>query len=92
MINGGFKDYYGIENNCKLVYIWILDKENLLFDTLVTLVILSRCEVWGCNISRELSRKVDKIQNKLITYNIKIKGNTSYSILFIEETIPPLRA
>jgi hypothetical protein len=52
-INGGWKDYYGIENNCKLVNLWLWDKKKILFETLVTLVILYGCEVWGCSISRE---------------------------------------
>jgi hypothetical protein len=50
-INGGWKAYYGFENNCKLVDLWLLDKKNLLFETLVTPVILYGCEVWGSNIS-----------------------------------------
>jgi hypothetical protein len=51
MIFGGWKAYYGIENNCKPVDIWIRDKKKLLFETLVTLVILYGCEVWVCSIS-----------------------------------------
>ena len=39
-INGGSEAYYGIENNYKLVDFWLWDKKNLLFDTLVTHVIL----------------------------------------------------
>jgi hypothetical protein len=48
-----WKVYYGLENNCKLVDLWLWDKKKLLFETLVTLVILYGCEVWGCNISQE---------------------------------------
>jgi hypothetical protein len=53
MIIGGWKSYYGIENNCKSTNLWIWDKKKLLFETLVTRVILYGCEVWGCSISRE---------------------------------------
>ena len=53
MINGGWKDYYGLENNCKLVDLWLWDRKKLLFETTVTHVNLYGCEVWGCNISRE---------------------------------------
>jgi hypothetical protein len=53
MINGGWKAYYGIENNCKLTNLWLWDKENILFETLVTIVILYGYEVLGCSISRE---------------------------------------
>jgi hypothetical protein len=43
-INGGWKFYYGLENNCKLVYLWLWDKKKILFESLVTLVILYGCE------------------------------------------------
>jgi hypothetical protein len=57
-IIGGCKAYYGLENNCNLVDLWILDKKKLLFETLVTPIILYGCEVWGCSISRESWRKI----------------------------------
>ena len=80
-IIGGWKAYYGLENNCKSTDLWIWDKKKLLFETLVTLVILYGCKVWGCNISRESWRNIEKIQKNFITYNLKIKGNTPYPIL-----------
>jgi hypothetical protein len=57
-IIGGWKAYYGVENNCKSVDLWSWDKKKLLFETLVTPVILYGCEVWGCSISRESWRKI----------------------------------
>jgi hypothetical protein len=39
-IIGGWKNYYGLANNCYLTYLWIWDKKKLLFETLVTPVIL----------------------------------------------------
>jgi len=59
MINWGWKVYFGLENKCKLVDLWLWDKKKLIFDTLVTLVILYGCEVWGCSISRESWRKIE---------------------------------
>jgi hypothetical protein len=50
-------------------------RKKLLFETLVTLVIIYGCEVWGCSISRESWRKIEQIQKNFITYNLKIKGN-----------------
>ena len=50
--------------------------------------ILYGCEVWGCNISRESWRKIEKIHKQFITYNLKIKRNRPYSILLIEVGIP----
>lgn len=44
-------------------------------------------EVWGCNISRELWRKIGHIQKQFITYNLNIKRNTPYPILLIEVII-----
>jgi hypothetical protein len=32
MINGGWKTYYGLENNCKAVDLWIWDKLNNMED------------------------------------------------------------
>jgi hypothetical protein len=68
MINGGWKAYYELENNCKLMDLCLWDKEKLIFESLVTLVILYDCEVWGCSISRELWRK--DITNPKVLYNL----------------------
>jgi hypothetical protein len=46
-INGGWKHYYGLENNYKSVDLWIWDEKKLLFHTLVTQIILYGCNVWG---------------------------------------------
>ena len=40
--------------------------------------------IWGNIISRESWRRIEQIQNKCITYNLKVKGNTLYLILLIE--------
>jgi hypothetical protein len=53
MTIGGWKYYYLLENSFKSAHLWIWDKKKLLFETLVTPVILYGCEVWGCSISRE---------------------------------------
>ena len=53
MINGVWKAYVGLENNCKVANLVMWDKKKLLFENLVILVIFYGCEVWGCNISRE---------------------------------------
>ena len=60
------------------------DKKKLLFQTLVTPIIFYGCEVWGCIISRESWRKIEKIQKRFIIYNLKIKSNTPYPIILIE--------
>ena len=52
-INGGWKTYFGLENKCKATNLVMWDRKKLLFETLVTPVILYGCAVWGCNISRE---------------------------------------
>jgi hypothetical protein len=44
MITMGWKSYYGLENNCQSINLWIWDKKKLLFETLVTLFILYGCE------------------------------------------------
>jgi hypothetical protein len=53
MIIGGYKDYYGLENNCQSTDLWIWDKKKILFETLVTPLILYGCKVSGCSISHE---------------------------------------
>jgi hypothetical protein len=62
---------------------WLWYKK-LIFQTLITTVILYGCEVWGCIISREFWRNIEHIQKNFITYNLKIKGNTPYHVLLIE--------
>ena len=52
-INGGWKAYFGPENNRKEENLVEWDKKKLLFENLVIHVILYGCEFWGCNISRE---------------------------------------
>ena len=47
MINGGWKAYFGLENNCKATNLVMWDKKKFLFENLVTPVILYGCEVWG---------------------------------------------
>jgi hypothetical protein len=91
-INRVWKSYYGLENNCKLSYIWLWDKKNILYETLVTPINLYVCELWGSNISRESWRKIEHIQKNFITYNLKIKGNTPYPILLIEAIISPIES
>ena len=81
MINGGWKAYFGLENNCKATNLVMWDKKKLLLETLVTPVILYGCEVWGCRISREFWINIEQIQKRFITYNLKIKSNVHH-ILF----------
>ena len=60
-INEGWKDYFGLENNCKSTNLVIWDRKKFLFETLVIPVILYACKVWGCNISRESWKKIEQI-------------------------------
>ena len=92
MINGGWKAYFGLENSCKATNLVMWDKNKLLFETLVTHIILYGCELWGCNISRESWKKIEQIHKSFITYNLKIKINTPYPILLIEVGLSLLRA
>ena len=89
-IIGGWKSYYGLENNCKSVDLWSWDKNKLFFETLVTPVIIYGCEVQGCSISRESWRKIEKGQKNFRTYNLTIKGNTPYPILLLETSLSPI--
>jgi hypothetical protein len=91
-IIGGWKYFYGIGNNCKSVDLWSWDKKKLMFETLVTPVILYGFEVWGCSISRESSINIEQIQKNFITYNLKIKGNTPYPILLLETSLSPIES
>jgi hypothetical protein len=88
----GWKAYYGLEKNCKSADLWSWDKKKLLFETLVTPVIVYGCGVWGCSISRESWRKMEQIQKNFITYNLKIKGNTPYPILLLETSLSPIES
>ena len=44
-INGGWKAYFGLENNFKMTNLVMWDRKKFLFETLVTPVILYGCEV-----------------------------------------------
>ena len=92
MVNGGWKVYFGLENNCKVANLVMWDKKKFLFETLVTPVILYGCEVWGCIISRESRRKIEQIQKRFIMYNLKIKINLPYPILLIEVGLSPIKS
>jgi hypothetical protein len=50
------------------------------------------CEVQICRISLESYRKIKHIENFFITYNLKIKGNTSYPILLIKTSLYPIES
>ena len=50
------------------------------------------CEVWGCSIFRESQRKIEQIQKRFITYNLKIKSNTPYPILLIEVVLSSIES
>ena len=89
-VNGGWKVYFGLENNCKSDNLVMWDKKKFLFETLV--IPIYGCEVWGCNISRESWRKIEQIQNQFITYNLKIKSNMPYPILLIEVGLSPIES
>ena len=91
-INGGWKSYFGLENNCKSTNLVMWDKKKFLFETLVIHVILYGCEIWECNISRESSRKIEQIQKLFITYKVKIKSNMPYPILPIEVGLSPIES
>jgi len=53
MINGGWKAYYGLENKCKLINLWFRDKKKLLFNTLITAIILYIDVKFGDEVSLE---------------------------------------
>jgi len=91
-INGGWKAYFGLENNCKTTNLLMWDRKKFLFETLVTPVILYGCDVWGCSISKESWRKIEQIHKCFIMYNLKIKSNTQYPILLIEVGLFPIES
>ena len=91
-INRGCKSYFGLKNNCKSTNLGMRDKKKSIFETLVILVILYGCEICGFNISRESWMKIEQIQKRFITYNLKIKSNTPYPTLLIEVGLPPIES
>ena len=58
-INGGWKSYFGLENNCKSAILMLWDEKKFPFEIIVTHVNLYGCEVWGCNISRESWKNIE---------------------------------
>ena len=60
MINRGRKGYYGHENNCKSLELWLRDKKRLIFETLIiTIILYHGYEILGWNISREPWGKIE---------------------------------
>ena len=90
--NGGCKSYFGLGNNCKSTKLVMWDKKKFLVKTLVTLIILYGCEHWGCNISIESWKSIEQIQKRFITYNLKIKSNTTCHVLLIEVGLSPIES
>ena len=70
----------GLKTIKKTIDLLIWDKKKHLLETLITLVILCGFHVWGFSISKDLWRNTKHIQNNIITYNLKIKGNTPYPL------------
>ena len=91
-INGGWKAYFGIENNCKSSNLVMWDKNKFLFETLIIPIILYGCEVSGYNNSKKSWIKIEQIHKLFINYNLKIKSNTPYPILLIEADISPIES
>ena len=50
--------------------------ENFIFNTLITIMIIYGCNVWGCSLFRETWRKIEQIHKCFIIHTLKIKGNT----------------
>ena len=77
MINGGWKAYFGLENNCKSTNVVMWYKKKFLFETLV--IPVKSCMLvryGGAMISIESWRKIEQIHKFFINYNLKIKSNT----------------
>ena len=65
MINGGWKAYFGLENNSKSSNLVMWNKKKFLFETLVTLVIFYGCEVWGASFLENLGGRLRKLRSGL---------------------------
>jgi hypothetical protein len=52
-IDGGWKTYYELKKNCKLVYFWIWDKKKLISHS------SHSSSLMGCSISIESWRKIE---------------------------------
>ena len=65
IINGGWKAYFGLENNCKSANLAMWDKNKFLFETLVIHFILYGCEVWGATFLENLGGILRKYRNDL---------------------------
>ena len=63
-LEAGKRAYYAFENTCNLrdIKCWVLKK--YLFDTLVTLVLLYRVEVWGGSIPKSMWKAFENVQKR----------------------------
>ncbi len=73
---------------CQLIFTFGVKKGSS-FTLSSSLLSYTYVKFWGCSISRELWRKIEMIQKQFITYNLKVKGNTTYHVLLIEDGLSP---
>lgn len=66
--------------------------KKMLFDLLVTSVVLYRCEIWGSSMPDQKWRQVKRIQKHFIINNLKVKTNVPYKILLAKGDSFPLKA
>ena len=64
-INGGWKAYFGLEDNCKASNLVRWDRKELLFENLVTPVILNGCEVWVATYLENPGERLSKSRSVL---------------------------
>ena len=64
-INGGWKAYFSLENNCKSANLVMWDKKKFLFETLLIHVILYGCEVRGATFIENLGGILNKSRSSL---------------------------
>ena len=74
MINGGWKAYFGLENNCKSTNLVMWDKKKFLFETLVIPVISMVVTYGGATFLENLGGRLRKSRSCLQLITSKLKA------------------
>eukprot|EP00249_Psilotum_nudum_P025149 c29391_g1_i1 orf=1144-4386(+) len=89
-ISAGWNAWYQIENWGRMAETWGWDRKWQLFEAIVVPTILYGCEIWGCSISQETWKKIERIQKKFLGNYMGVKITTPYLLLLEESGRAPL--
>ena len=89
-LQAGWKSYYMLENQCNQSDTRGWEVKLMLFNAMVTQVLLYGVEVWGGTISRNAWNEIEKIQKMFLRRNLGVKSTTTYQVMLLETGTRPI--